>query len=79
MGNPTWERQITEIRQGCPLSPYLFILVTTVIYQDLNEHNKKALVRHIPGGLTSYILLHADDTVNISEQIRKRKHYALGN
>ena len=29
------------IRQGCPLSPYLFIIVTTVIMRDINASSRK--------------------------------------
>ena len=32
-----WYKQATGIRQGCPLSPYLFLLVMTAMFQDIHD------------------------------------------
>ena len=56
------------IRQGCPLSPYLFIIVLSVIFQDLDA---RLLEKGIPTNTWSegnpiYDLEYADDTLLLS-------------
>ena len=69
MGNRSSERrQNSGIRQGCPLSPCLFIIVMTVIMRDINSkptQEERVILRNgQPIGMEGYDkLLYADGTI----------------
>ena len=72
-GNSGYRRQNAGIRQGCPLSPYLFILVMHVMFHDINNR----LVGPLNGNLSGKLdqlgfseLLYADDTMLVTQDTR---------
>ena len=35
-----WSKQKAGIKQGCPMSPYLFLVAMTVIFDDIKQHKE---------------------------------------
>ena len=62
-----WATQQRGIRQGCPLSPYLFLIVMTVLFRNI--HEELNLSRGILDPLSYAGLLYADDTVLITNNV----------
>ena len=70
-------RQLSGIAQGCPLSPFLFVMLTTVVMKGatssrLEQHTKDAL---LDGDLS--VLLYADDTLLVG-RCQHRMQQLLG-
>ena len=62
-----WTPQSTGIRQGCPLSPYLFVVLMTVLFKDIHENDTLKLKEHRVQGMDTDEILYADDTICVSE------------
>ena len=65
-----WHEQQTGITQGCPLSPYFFILLVRVIFSDVQARTGAQMARHRIVGTDFDFVCYADDTICASESTR---------
>ena len=69
-GSSDIKRQSSGIRQGCPLSPYLFVIVMSCIDFDIQSKlSRRVLNNRIPG-LNYDMVYYADDTILFSTDNR---------
>ena len=65
-----YKQQHAGIRQGCPLSPYLFLLVMTVMFHDIHKRCRNRTRNGIIDGLDFSEILYADDTLLVLKNTR---------
>ena len=84
-GSSGVKKQSSGIRQGCPLSPYLFLLVMTCIDFDIQQNISGFVTNNRIPGVDFDMIYYADDTVlfsrsnrGINELLRLTEHISKG-
>ncbi|PKU77540.1 Putative ribonuclease H protein [Dendrobium catenatum] len=69
-GRSKWISALSGFRQGCPLSPYLFILCSQLLTKAFHRGGRSLGVQLIPNGERVSHLLYADDILVFAEASR---------
>ena len=71
----SWLSQRTGIRQGCPLSPYLFIVTMHVLFHDVHRRFNDPRYAKTFQGINFHELLYADDTLILTKSFASANQY----
>ena len=69
-GYSSERKQNTGIRQGCPLSPYLLIVLMTTMFHDIHNEVGEQIWTTAAQDIGATELLYADDTLLISSNAK---------
>ena len=69
-GQTGWRKQRTGIRQGCPLSPYLFLIFMTVLLHDVENEVGQKTMENCMDVVDFSNLLYADDIFLVGQFLR---------